>query len=96
MDTSFHLFPEQASTLASQVDALYFFLLAFSGSVSVLIAALIIYSQLSIASVPAQNEVPDSRLSSAGDFLDADAAGDRHVYVRLGRQDLCHRSRRAQ
>jgi len=43
MDTSFHVFPEQASTLASQVDALYFFLLAICGSLSLLVAALIIY-----------------------------------------------------
>jgi cytochrome c oxidase subunit 2 len=37
------LFPDQASTMAPRVDALYFVLLAFSGFFSILIAALIIY-----------------------------------------------------
>ena len=37
------LFPESASTMASRVDALYFFLLAVSGFFSLLIAGLIVY-----------------------------------------------------
>jgi len=37
------LFPEAASTIASRVDALYFFLLALSAFFSVLIAGLIVY-----------------------------------------------------
>jgi cytochrome c oxidase subunit 2 len=42
MDTSFHFFPEQASTLAAQVDALCLFLVALTVSISTLIAGLII------------------------------------------------------
>jgi cytochrome c oxidase subunit 2 len=38
----FSLFPEQASTVAGQVDALYFFLIAISAFFSTLIAALVI------------------------------------------------------
>src|SRR4051794_26175982 len=37
------LFPERASTIASRVDALYFFLLAVSIFFSLLIAGLIVY-----------------------------------------------------
>jgi cytochrome c oxidase subunit 2 len=36
------LFPEQASTTASQVDALFFFLVAVTGSVALLVAVLIV------------------------------------------------------
>src|SRR5712691_357015 len=43
MFSGFSLFPEQASTMAGRVDALYFALLAISAFFSVLIAALIIY-----------------------------------------------------
>ena len=37
------LFPEQASTMAGRVDALYFFLLAVSVFFSLLIAGLIVF-----------------------------------------------------
>src|SRR6266478_3552395 len=40
---SFPLFPEQASTIAGQTDALYFFLIAVSVFFSLLIAGLVIY-----------------------------------------------------
>jgi len=43
MDTSFRLLPEQASTMASQVDVLYFFLLALTAFFSLLIFGAIIY-----------------------------------------------------
>jgi len=43
MDTSFRLMPESASTIASQVDALYLFLCAVAGFFTLLIATLIIY-----------------------------------------------------
>lgn len=43
MNPGFPLFPEQASTMASRVDALYFYLVAVSGFMSLLIAGLIIY-----------------------------------------------------
>ena len=43
METDLPLFPEQASTVAPQVDALYFFLVGISGFFTVLIAALIVY-----------------------------------------------------
>ena len=43
MKTEFRLMPEQASTFASQVDALYFFLLLISSILSVGIAATIVY-----------------------------------------------------
>src|SRR5215510_1375868 len=43
MKFSLPLFPEQASTVAPQVDALYYFLIAVSVFFSVLIAGLIIY-----------------------------------------------------
>ena len=37
------LFPQQASTMAARVDALYFFLIAVSTFFSALIAGLIVY-----------------------------------------------------
>jgi cytochrome c oxidase subunit 2 len=43
MFSGFSLFPEQASTMASRVDALYFFLVGLSGFFSILIAGLIVY-----------------------------------------------------
>ena len=43
MWTGTPLFPEAASTIASRVDALYFFLLGLSGFFSLLIAALIVF-----------------------------------------------------
>jgi cytochrome c oxidase subunit 2 len=43
MWSSTPLFPESASTMASRVDALYFFLIAVSGFFSVLIASLIVF-----------------------------------------------------
>src|SRR6266511_2466794 len=43
MWSGFPLFPEQASTIAGRVDALYYFLVAVSAVMSMLIAGLIIY-----------------------------------------------------
>jgi cytochrome c oxidase subunit 2 len=43
MDNEFRLFPEQASTVASQVDTVYLFLVVVSTVITLLIAALIIY-----------------------------------------------------
>jgi cytochrome c oxidase subunit II len=43
MWSSFPLFPEQASTIAGRVDALYYYLLGVSGFFTVLIFSLIIY-----------------------------------------------------
>src|ERR1700704_1221290 len=43
MKLSLPLFPEQASSIAGQVDALYFFLIAISVFFSILIAGLVIY-----------------------------------------------------
>ena len=43
MFSGFSLFPEQASTMAGRVDALYFFLVGLSGFFSILIAGLIVY-----------------------------------------------------
>jgi len=43
MESALRLFPQQASTIAAQVDALYFFLLAMSGFFAVLIFTLVIY-----------------------------------------------------
>lgn len=43
MDTSFRLFPEQASTAAAQVDRLYIFLLAVATFFTLLIFVLIVY-----------------------------------------------------
>jgi len=43
MDTSFRLFPEQASTLAPRIDALYLFLCGLSAVMTLLIAGLIIF-----------------------------------------------------
>ncbi|MEZ6097775.1 MAG: cytochrome c oxidase subunit II [Pirellulaceae bacterium] len=43
MDTSFRLFPEQASTAAEQVDRLYVFLLGVASFFTVLILVLIVY-----------------------------------------------------
>ncbi|HEX6211107.1 MAG TPA: cytochrome c oxidase subunit II transmembrane domain-containing protein, partial [Methylomirabilota bacterium] len=42
MEPRIPLFPEQASTLASRVDSLYFFLTAVSAFVAVLVTVLII------------------------------------------------------
>ena len=43
MFTNFPLFPEQASTQAGQVDAVYFFMVAVSAFFSLLIAFLIVF-----------------------------------------------------
>ncbi|MEX2118971.1 MAG: cytochrome c oxidase subunit II [Pirellulales bacterium] len=43
IDEGFRLFPEQASTVAPRVDALYFFLIAVCGSITLLVAVLIVY-----------------------------------------------------
>src|SRR5262249_58067524 len=43
MWTGTPLFPEQASTMATRVDALYIFLLVLAGFFSLLIAGLIVY-----------------------------------------------------
>jgi cytochrome c oxidase subunit 2 len=43
MESGFPLFPDQASSVAARVDALYFFLVGVSAFFSVLIAALIVY-----------------------------------------------------
>jgi cytochrome c oxidase subunit II len=43
MFSGFSLFPEQASTMAGRVDALYFFLVGLSAFFSILIAGLIVY-----------------------------------------------------
>jgi len=43
MESDFRFFPDQASTLAEQVDALYAYLLLVSGFFSVLIAVLVIF-----------------------------------------------------
>lgn len=43
MEPSIPLFPEQASTLASRVDNLYFFMLATSGFFAVLVTVLVIF-----------------------------------------------------
>jgi cytochrome c oxidase subunit II len=60
MWSGFPLFPEQASTMAGRVDALYFFLIAVSVFFSVLIAGLIVtfatrFRRRSEAEVPVQN-----------------------------------------
>lgn len=46
MNKGFRLFPEQASTVAGQVDGLFFFLLAVSGFFTILIAGAIFYFAL--------------------------------------------------
>jgi cytochrome c oxidase subunit 2 len=43
MNTDFHIFPEQASTMAPRVDALYFFLIGLAAFFTILIAGCIIY-----------------------------------------------------
>jgi len=43
MESALRLFPEQASTIAARVDALYFFLVAMSGFFAILIFTLVIY-----------------------------------------------------
>ena len=43
MNTDLPLFPEQASSLAAEVDAVYFYLMAVSGFFTLLIASLIIF-----------------------------------------------------
>src|SRR6266700_2761161 len=43
MDTSFRLFPEQASSIATRVDALFGFLALVSGIATLMIAGAIIY-----------------------------------------------------
>jgi len=43
IDDGFRLFPERASTLAPRVDLLYFFLLALSALLTIVIAGLIVY-----------------------------------------------------
>src|SRR5688572_30636260 len=46
MNQDLPLFPEQASTIAGEIDALYFFLWAISGFFTVLIFVLIVYFAL--------------------------------------------------
>jgi cytochrome c oxidase subunit II len=46
MPTSFRLFPESASTMADQVDRLFFFLVAVAGSFTLIILVLIVYFAL--------------------------------------------------
>ena len=46
MPTSFRLFPESASTMADQVDRLFYFLVAVSGSFTLIILVLIVYFAL--------------------------------------------------
>src|SRR6187399_1781244 len=43
MDQDFRLMPEKASSLASEVDSLYAFLLVVSGIITVIIAGLIVF-----------------------------------------------------
>jgi cytochrome c oxidase subunit 2 len=65
MDTSFKLFPDQASTLAPRVDALYFFLLAVTVFFTLLIAGLIIFFALKYRrknNVPPPDTYTDRRL----------------------------------
>jgi cytochrome c oxidase subunit 2 len=46
MNTDFHLFPEQASTIASEIDALYLFLCALTAFFTILIFVLIVFFAL--------------------------------------------------
>ena len=43
MDVGFRLFPEQASTFAADVDALYFFVIAVSAFFALVVAVTVIY-----------------------------------------------------
>ncbi|MCU1244140.1 MAG: cytochrome c oxidase, subunit [Acidobacteria bacterium] len=69
MVSEFPLFPEQASTVAGQVDALYLFLVVLTGSVSVLIFVLIFFLALKYRRRPdnelAQDEEPSALLEAA-------------------------------
>jgi cytochrome c oxidase subunit 2 len=69
MVSDFPLFPEQASTLAGQVDALYLFLVVLTGSVSILIFILIFFLAIRYRRRPdnelAQDEEPSGMLEAA-------------------------------
>lgn len=69
MVADFPLFPEQASTVAGQVDALYLFLCVLCGGVSVLIFVLIFFLALKYRRRPdnelAQEEEPSKYLEAA-------------------------------
>jgi cytochrome c oxidase subunit 2 len=69
MVSDFPLFPEQASTLAGQVDALYLFLVVLTGGVSILIFLLIFVLAVKYRRRPdnelAQEEEPSGLLEAA-------------------------------
>jgi cytochrome c oxidase subunit 2 len=54
----FSLFPQQASTVAGDVDGLFYFLLAVSGSVGLLVAVLILYLAIKYRRRSPQDHVP--------------------------------------
>ena len=69
-------FPEQASTTAEQVDALFFFLLGVTGVVGLLVAVLLIYFAVRYRRRPGDDRTPRRSAASlrAGDVLDGHAA----------------------
>lgn len=68
MPTAFPLFPEQVSTVARDVDALYLFLCALSGFMTLLIFILIFYLALKYRRTP-ENEIPQE--GEPGPLLEA-------------------------
>ncbi len=64
MDERFRLHPEQASTFAGDVDALYFFLTAVSAFFTLLIFAVIVYFAIKYRRRPGEEETPRPILGS--------------------------------
>ena len=88
MDSRPPLFPEQASTFAPQVDALYFFLIALAVFFSLLIAGLVIYFAVKYRR-RSENEPPPQALlrrSGARDRLVGHSVPHLDGYLRLGRE----------
>ncbi len=79
------LFPEAASTMASEVDHLYFFLLAVSAvfTIGIFLAVAVFRDPLPAAS-PAGGAQADRRLLHPGDNLERNPSRDLDGDFRLG------------
>ena len=82
----FPLFPEQASTLAPRVDALYFFLIAVSAFFTGLIFLLLFYFAIRYRRrSETEQPLPTGRCSPTGAGLDPHPFRPDHGDVPLGR-----------
>ncbi len=85
MQLNFPIFPEQASSMAGQVDALYLFLVLLTTFFSLLIAILILFFAIKYRRKPERQAVTDPRLHAAGDCVDGDSTRHLDGHFCLGR-----------